>query len=53
MPPSYVTVKGTEILPKAEYAGSCYVFEIEQADGIEKVAVSKEKGIYFTYRDGV
>ena len=43
---------GREILKNAEYAGECYVFDIELPNGIKRVAVSKEQGIYFTYNDG-
>ena len=47
-----VAYKGLETLPDAEYAGDCYVFEAELPDGMVRAAVSKEHGIFFTYRDG-
>ncbi len=47
-----VSFTGVETLPDAEYAGDCYVFEVELPDGMKQVAVSKERGIFFTYSDG-
>ncbi len=47
-----VSFRGTETLHDSEYAGVCYVFEVEIPNGIEQVAVSKEKQIYFTFKGG-
>lgn len=46
------SLKGVETLPDAEYAGDCYVFEVELPDGTVQAAVSKEHGTLFTYSDG-
>lgn len=48
-----VSFKGVETLPDAEYAGDCYVFDVELPDGMEQVAISKDKGIFFTYSNGI
>ena len=39
----------TETLPGAEYAGACYIFDVELPGGIERAAVSRAQGIFFTY----
>jgi len=44
-----VSHKNTEILPNSEYAGECYVFDVELPDGIVRVAVSKEQSLFFKY----
>ena len=46
-----VTLTGSEILPGAEYAGDCYTFDIDYSNRTERVAVSKDQGIYFTYNE--
>ena len=46
-----VSFKEVQLLPASEYAGYCYIFEVELPDNTEQVAVSKERGIFFTYEN--
>ena len=48
----HTTFIGVETLAGAEYAKDCYVFEVALPNSTERVAVSKDKGIYFTYSNG-
>ena len=49
-----VSMSGRAKSPEAEYAEDWYYFTVELPDGLEsqQVAVSKERGIFFTRNDG-
>lgn len=47
-----VSFKGVSTLPGAEYAGNCYIFEVELPNGTVQAAMSKKNGTSLIYSGG-